>query len=481
VVALFERLVLLALASFAIVTPHSRASIGERACEGVEVTGKAALRAAIANHPSGTTFCLAPGTYRVRRPFIPKSDDTFIGAPGTVLNGSRRLRKFVRSKGFWVARRQRQKHYEARGVCDTPRYTGCKYGDDVFFDNRPLRRVMRLSQLRHGRFYFNYPANKIYLADNPHGHKVEAAIGSMAFRGQLTAVANVVIRGLVVEKFAVTGINAARTWVIQGNEVRLNHGIGIHGGEIVRGNYVHDNGQIGIVGNTATGVDLLYEDNEIARNNYARFKHGWEAGGGKWMRIRGLAVRRNYVHDNKGPGLWTDTENFDVVYEQNRVVNNTGAGIFHELSYDAVIRNNVVRGNGFKWTDWLSGAGILISSSANVQVYGNTVSRNADGIGITHGGHRAGTFGLYEPKNIDVHDNTVTMMVGATGLATGHGSVYFTRRANRFQNNTYYLGCGNSHFAWLDPRDGVGYAYITKEQWVADGNDTTGSFTSICR
>ncbi|HEY7004468.1 MAG TPA: right-handed parallel beta-helix repeat-containing protein [Gaiellaceae bacterium] len=337
---------------------------------------------------------------------------------------------------------------------------------------------MRLSAVRHGRFYFDYAANKIYLADNPTGHRVEAAVGSMAFKGQGTGAANVTIRGLVVEKFVQTGINAARTWTIEGNDVRLNHGIGIHGGQIVRGNDVHDNGQIGIVGNTANGIDLRYEDNEIAFNNYARFKNGWEAGGAKWLKERGLVVRGNHVHDNKGPGLWTDTNNVNVTFENNDVEDNTGAGIFHEASGHAVISNNVVRGNGFKWRSWLSGAGILISSSKNVQVYGNTVADNADGIAITHTARSSGP--SHGPRNIDVHDNTITMKVGATGMATGQGAVYFTGRNNRFENNTYFLGCGARHFAWLDPQDGVGWAYVTSSEWTGAGNDTTGTFNSAC-
>jgi hypothetical protein len=119
----------------------------------------------------------------------------------------------------------------------------------------------------------------------------------------------------------------------------------------------------------------------------------------------------------------------------------------------------------------------LISSSENVQVYGNIVSGNADGIAITHTARRSGT--SHGPSNVDVHDNTITMEVGATGMAT-QGSVFFTNRNNHFENNTYFLGCGDTHFAWLDPQDGVGWAYITRSQWTAAGNDTTGTFTSIC-
>ena len=35
----------------------------------------------------------------------------------------------------------------------------------------------------------------------------------------------------------------------------------------------------------------------------------------------------------------------NVLYEANRIENNTGAGIDHEISWDAIIRNNTLRNN----------------------------------------------------------------------------------------------------------------------------------------
>jgi hypothetical protein len=36
---------------------------------------------------------------------------------------------------------------------------------------------------------------------------------------------------------------------------------------------------------TATNNGIV-EENEIVGDNYARFDHGWEAGGGKWTRMQ---------------------------------------------------------------------------------------------------------------------------------------------------------------------------------------------------
>ena len=200
----------------------------------------------------------------------------------------------------------------------------------------------------------------------------------------------VTVRGLVIEDYAPRlqeGVirlgGGAYDWLVEDNEVRHNSGVGIVAGPgwQVRDNYVHHQGQLGI---KASGNDILFQGNEVAYNNTDDIDPSWEAGGSKFVHTRNLVIRDNYVHDNQGPGLWTDGNNIDTLYEGNRVVNNYGPGIFHEISYDAVIRNNVVEGNGFGYTGWIDGAGILVGDSPNVEVYGNTVRYNNDGIAGKH-------------------------------------------------------------------------------------------------
>jgi Right handed beta helix region len=43
----------------------------------------------------------------------------------------------------------------------------------------------------------------------------------------------------------------------------------------------------------------------------------------------GVTFRSNHVHDNVGPGLWCDINCHNVVYEDNLVERNQGAGIFY--------------------------------------------------------------------------------------------------------------------------------------------------------
>jgi parallel beta-helix repeat protein len=99
-----------------------------------------------------------------------------------------------------------------------------------------------------------------------------------------------------------------------------------------------------------------------------------------------LVLRNNFVHHNKGPGLWTDIDNIYTLIEDNRVEDNSRLSIYREISYDATIRNNSASRNGFSLpdSDVVRGGGIAIRSSSNVEVYGNIVSNNKAGIDVSH-------------------------------------------------------------------------------------------------
>ena len=133
------------------------------------------------------------------------------------------------------------------------------------------------------------------------------------------------------------------------------------------------------------------------------------------------------------------------------MTDNVGIGIFHEISYDAVIRNNYVAGNGFGHSPWLWGAGIVVAASPNVEIHHNELVNNADGIaGIQQ--NRSDAPAAHGPmivKNLYVHDNRITMTEGQTGLVQDvSDNAIFTSRNNRFVNNEYILKGDGRQFAW---------------------------------
>jgi len=289
----------------------------------------------------------------------------------------------------------------------------------------------------------------------------------------------VTVQGLVIEGYVPPlqrgVVRGARGWLVQGNEIRQNSGVGIAAGPgwQVRDNYVHHQGQLGM---SASGDNILVEGNEIAFNNTDNIDPYWEAGGTKFVYTVNLVVRGNHVHDNKGPGLWTDINNIHTLYESNRVTDNFGPGIFHEISYDAVIRNNLVEGNGFGYPDWIDGAGILVSNSPNVEISGNTVRYNNDGIAgkqVARADSAVAKYGSWELRNLWVHDNLVVMNTGQTGIVRStQDPVWTPDWNNRFDYNTYTLGTGTSYYTWSFSLGNTG-------QWIAAGQDTHGTWTGI--
>lgn len=430
----------------------------------------------VGSKATGTTFYFNAGVYRTQS-INPRDGDVFIGASGAILNGANLLTAFSRQGSYWVAANQNQQGTRT-GSC-LPQYPRCTYPEDFFIDGVPLQHVGDLASVGAGKYYFDYTQRAIYFADDPTGHTVEASVAPAAFYGSSI---NVTIQGFIIEKYAnpaqsgaihgmALGAGPRSTgWIIKQNEVRQNHGGGIWIGEQMQilNNFVHDNGQMGVIGG---GSSVLVQDNEIAYNNRSGYDPSWEAGGTKFVGTTNLVVRRNYVHHNIGPGLWTDSNNSGTLYENNHTVSNQIAGIMHEISFSAIIRNNLVENDAFTPTGsgiWY-GSGILVSASSGVEVYGNTVTNCMAGIGGMQGDRGS----QYLLQNLYVHDNTITQSSGtAAGIVKSpvFDDSIFATWSNRFQNNTYVLSnsTGN-YYTWKN-------ADVNKSTWIGYGNDVGGSW-----
>lgn len=403
------------------------------------------IQAVIENHPPGTTFIIGAGIHR-RQTITPRDGDSFIGESGAVLNGANLITEFVAFGDVWIIEGQDQIGWAA-GEC-IEGFERCSYGEDLFLDDVPLQHVTSRDQVGPGRWYFDYDNDRVFMGDNPTGRKVEVSGSYGAFIAE--GARDVVIRNLIIEKYAAPGqVGAIRgndgvNWIVEDNTVQLNHGVGIVVGDgmIVRRNRVINNGQMGVSGE---GDNVIIEQNEIAYNNYASFAPGWEAGGVKLVGTSGAIVRHNYVHHNRGPGLWTDSDNINVLYEDNIVVHNRGPGIFHEISYDATIRHNVVMFNSPIPAAWLYGAQILISSSRSAQIYDNLVVVSAEGgnaITVLQQFRGEGNHGEFFATDNRIAENTIVFMgdMGINGTGTDWETERFWREAvNTFERNVYYL------------------------------------------
>jgi hypothetical protein len=292
----------------------------------VVVKSKADLSDKTSANPPGTTFWLAPGTHTLGggefAQVIPKDGDTFLGAPGAVLDGQ---------------------------------------------------------------------------------HKNDAAFTQHA--------KNVTIKYLTIENFVapqdqgVVNHDSGNGWTIAYNSIKNNKGAALMAGahQVVKANCLTDNGQYGLNayqdGNNIT--DLKVIGNEIAGNNtddWEKRKPGCGcSGGAKFWHVNGAVIKYNWVHGNHSVGLWADTNNNNFLIENNIIENNDAEAIFYEISYNAIIRDNVIRGNtivkgrhGEKNGDDFPYGAIYISESGGdsrvpartdkIEIYGNRLVNNWSGI-----------------------------------------------------------------------------------------------------
>lgn len=446
------------------------------------------LPATVSAKPSGTTFCFNPGTYRMTTYITPKDNDVFTGSPGAILNGSALVTAWTPSGAYWVASNQPQLIPQTTGiVCMVTTSAACQFSDALFMDNTPLNRVMSLSEVVPGTFYRDYASSQIYIGQNPTGHTLEVIVCRHPILEVQTGVNGVTIEGLTIEKFAgdVGGaVQGNSTWIIQNNEVLLNHGIGIDTNGSVLGNYVHNNGDSGIGGGYAS-TGMVVANNEIAFNNWA----GFQTAGGAWFSYTtNLVVNTNYSHDNNGPGFHADTDNLNALFENNHTKNNKNSGIDYEVSWNAIIRNNLIEEetavtpNVTNPTSIWSHNGISVLNSSNVQIYDNTISNSTNGIAGVLGPNRGNsthgpnTGQPYLLKNLDVHDNTLVQISNnAAGIvkADSFDNSVYESWDNHFTGDTYELSAPKGlNFTWKN-------SLYNWSQWQSFGNDVSGAMQSV--
>ena len=287
---------------------------------------------------------------------------------------------------------------------------------------------------------------------------------------------NVTIRALTVRNFVaphnegVVNHDSGDGWIIEDNTMEKNGGAAMMAGshQRVRGNCLRENGQYGINAyKDGDLTDLVVEGNEITGNNTDDWESKVEGcgctGGVKFWAVDKADIRNNWVHDNRGAGLWADTNNNDFLIEHNVIEDNDGPAIFYEISYNAVIRantmrrNNIVEGREFaSQADNFPSATIYLSESggepripartSKVEIYGNVLEDNWSGITLWENADRfcnsaANTSGgctmlvpeterctqpdiakdpLYDDcrwktKNVEIHDNRFSVDPTAIG------------------------------------------------------------------
>lgn len=347
--------------------------------------GTSTIQDAIAQHPAGTTYYLAAGTYVIDSSINPQNNDTFIGAPGAIIDGS---------------------------------------------NNQPVA---------------------FGLNDHASG---------------------VTIKYLTIQHFAgpqnngIVNQGQGARWTIQYNTIGNNpdtnggaNGVELGDDDVVSYNCFIYNAQGGIASAGSTGY--VVDHNEVSHNGegYEAAHNCGCASGMKFFTSTKVTVTNNWVHDNGAPAVWADTNNSFFLIENNVIENNAVEGIFYEISYNAVIRGNVLRHNGIAGNAQASdfpepaiyvsesggydtGSAVTLSGvdvNGVLDITGNTFLDNADGVVLYQNAGRCcgsqdgcdpncGTHPLYSEvdshgnerwntQNVNVHGNTFTDD-GSSGCTT---------------------------------------------------------------
>jgi len=232
-------------------------------------------------------------------------------------------------------------------------------------------------------------------------------------------------------------------WTVQNCYIHNNNAVGIALGRdnvLVENNILNNNEQEGI--SLRFGKNQRVLNNEIGYNNSnVKYQWGNEAGGSKFWETENMVLDSNWVHNNHGPGLWSDHGNANTTYSNNTVENNFSSGIFHEISFGASVFGNTIKNNGFGWASWYWGAGVQIVNSGPVTIYDNYVEGNKNGIMQTYQNVR-GNWGTISST---VYNNTVVNSGGSGTSFVGSPSSSgpFNWYDNTYSGSSFTTGNGN--------------------------------------
>jgi len=449
------------------------------------------LQAKLDAAPAGATVTADACIYReqvsITKPL------TLVGQTGSEIRGSNVWGEWTkltsgnfRSSGSLPA-------FPQEDVSCEPDTQQCAWPEQVFIDGTPQQQVGPRSDPGAGQFKVNTSKN-VVLGSNPRYKTVEVTVRRHWITGSSSAD-GVTIRNFTMRHAAnewrsgaiqsrplttqnVDGTYAWARFKGDGDDwnVRDNVLLHAHGAILsvrsrnadVIGNEIAYGGQLGVHN---LGHYSLLANNQIHHNNTERFciaagncvgystdgdstlpssnvianlveSGGVKIAGGQ----RSVTVDHNKIYDNRGQGLWFDVGTYDITASNNRIHHNARRGLFFEISDGATIFGNVIWENGWATPGHVDGAGIQIGNSRNVEVYGNTLAWNADGIAVV-GLDREGT--EYDAvTNVHVHDNTILQedtdypndsKTVALGWIQGWTTQMFQSTANNSgKNNLYY-------------------------------------------
>lgn len=222
-----------------------------------------------------------------------------------------------------------------------------------------LSQVLSFGDLIEGTFFISEEDGRIYVFPRPKNieTRLSAEVGVRSNLFQISGKKGVVVRGLTFQHDA-SGIQGAAVWFVDSKDIlvedcefRFNNwtGLSLHNVQHVttRRNRSIENGGAGMVAWKTKAY--LSEDDETSRNNWRGLEGNffyWAVGGFKVMRTHAAIFRRHQARQNHTGGLWFDSDNSNIVLEDNLWCGNLKHGLFLEASQGPfLIKDNIIVNN----------------------------------------------------------------------------------------------------------------------------------------
>ena len=164
----------------------------------------------------------------------------------------------------------------------------------------------------------------------------------------------------------------------------------------------HHNENQGIGG---TGEGLRVLSSELDHNgSFDAADDGGKVSSSGLKAVNSIYVANSHIHDNYWDGVWCDIECGRFEVHDSHLVDNGKAGIHDEISTGpAVFEGNTITGNGYINQSTKRG-GILVVSSSDAEVYGNTF--------VDNGVHERAVEAVDDDRmppvsGVSIHDNTL--------------------------------------------------------------------------
>lgn len=153
---------------------------------------------------------------------------------------------------------------------------------------------------------------------------------------------------------------------------------------------------------TGGATNITFTGNDVSSNNTQKTSNGAEGGGKFWMDGNVVVTGNYVHDNIDSPGLWMDTDNAGFLVQGNYISGNGGEGLFYEISYNADIVDNTFVDNAIQGGEGNKGfptGAIYISESGGdasvkstyageLNIQGNVFQDNWSGVVVWQNSNR---------------------------------------------------------------------------------------------